>query len=80
MKRIVQQGAVAIPIFQFMYVAVIVAAIGTLVALVQRRWKRSAIWLGALIVTTTLAVLLLQSWNRVMTKVDADDRAHEASP
>jgi hypothetical protein len=60
-------------------IGMIAAGVATLVALARRRWMESAIWLGVLIVTSTAGVLLLQSWNRVMLKVDADYRARQAA-
>jgi hypothetical protein len=59
-------------------IAIVVAGISMLVALARRRWRECLIWLGALIAMSTVGVLLLQSWNRVMLKVDADYRARQA--
>lgn len=70
-------GATAIPIFQVIFLAIAVAGIGTLISHVQRNWKRSAVWFGVFVVTVVLGLLLLQSWNRVMLKVDADYRTKQ---
>ena len=70
-------GAAAIPLFQVMFLAIAVAGIGTLISLARRKWKRSAVWFSAFVVTLVVGVLLLQSWNRAMSKVDADYRAKQ---
>jgi hypothetical protein len=66
-------------VLQPILVATCVAGIGMLVALARWRWTEGVIWLAALIATSIVGVLLLQSWNRVMLKVDADHRAKQAA-
>jgi prepilin signal peptidase PulO-like enzyme (type II secretory pathway) len=72
--------AAVIAIFQILFLLMFVTATGTLVTLLQKRWKRSAVWFGAFIVAATVTALVFHSWNRTMLKVDADHRARQAAP
>jgi hypothetical protein len=64
-----------IQIFGLILCLFVATVVGAVVSLTRRQWRRAANWTAALIVSATLGVLLLQPWNRVMLKVDADYRA-----
>ena len=56
--------------FPIILVCVLATVAASIVALVGRNWGRAAAWFFACVVLATLGVLLLQSWNRVMLRVN----------
>jgi hypothetical protein len=63
---------------------ILIAMLGTagagLSALQRRKWKLAAGWLGACAMSVICGVLLLQSWNRVMLRVNQMPPATRVSP
>jgi hypothetical protein len=71
--------AATIALFPIIFIAMLVTAAVAIAALVGRKWKRAAVWFGACVVITTCGVLLLQSWNRVMLRVNQMAPATQAA-
>ena len=71
--------AAAIQLLPIIFIALLGTAAATIVALVSRKRRRAAAWFGACVVLATCGVLLIQSWNRVMLRVNQIAPATQAA-
>jgi TRAP-type C4-dicarboxylate transport system permease small subunit len=75
----VRYRAAAIQLLPLIFIAALATAAAAVVALVGRKRKRAAAWFGACAVLVACGVLLLQSWNRVMLRVNQMAPATQAA-
>ena len=64
--------AAAMQLLPIIFIAMLGTAAAAITAFVGRKWKRAAVWFGACFIIATCGFLLIQSWNRVMLKVQHD--------
>src|SRR5439155_12588373 len=62
--------AAAIQLLSIIFIAMLGTAAAAIAAIISRRRKLAATWFGACLVVATSGVLLLESWNRVMLRVN----------